>query len=146
MWIVLATKMRPFNLCRTNTITTTPRYFNISIHDLQKKWPPNKAEVWKESHLEDKRVFFQLNEHFLRIFGGLCRMTSIAICINLQVRMFDGVVIHRSCYETVCLITSLHKFLPSIPLQGGKDEDFPITTPRTDNRSALKFNTASYGV
>ena len=48
--------------------------------------------------------------------------------------------IHRNCYETL-----LHKLLPSIPLQGDKDEDFPIITPRTDNRSAMKFNTA-YGV
>ena len=43
----------------------------------------------------------------------------------------------------MCLITSLHKLLHSIPLQWGKDEDIPIIT--TDNRSPMKFNTASYG-
>ena len=83
----------------------------------------------------------------MSIFENIWRFVSDEFDSNLHKSSSSNVwfsreEIHRNCYETVCLITSLHKFLPSIPLQWGKDEDFPIITPRTDNRSAMKFNTA----
>ena len=87
----------------------------------------------------------------MSIFENIWRFVSDDFDSNLHKSSSSNVwlsreEIHRNCYETVCLITSLHKFLPSIPLQWEKDEDFPIITPRTGNRSAMKFNTASYGV
>ena len=67
----------------------------------------------------------------MSIFENIWRFVSDDFDSNLHKSSSSNVwlsreEIHRNCYETVCLITSLHKFLPSVPLRNeDKTKTFP---------------------